>query len=90
MPSVAAYESLLGQGIPVNKSPYCRYDNLCSAEDIRLLFDVLQQHQDGQGNHPIITANVVVANPDFEKSRLRFQPLFLRNHRCHFQTEFCP
>lgn len=67
MPSVAAYESLLARGIPVNKSPYCRYDNLCSADDVRLLFDVLQQHRDHQGKHPIITANVVVANPDFEK-----------------------
>jgi len=89
MPSVAAYESLLGQGIPVNKSPYCRYDNLCSAEDIRLLFDVLQQHQDGQGNHPIITANVVVANPDFEKIKASgFNHFFYETIDATFKRNF--
>jgi hypothetical protein len=67
MPSVAAYGTLLAAGIPVDKSPYCKYDNLCSAEDVRLLFDVMQKHKDSRGNHPVITANVVVGNPDFEK-----------------------
>lgn len=67
MPSINAYESLLATGIPVKKSPYCKYDNLCSAEDVRLLFDTLRKHKDSRGNHPIITANVVVGNPDFEK-----------------------
>lgn len=89
MPSVAAYESLLGQGIPVNKSPYCRYDNLCSAEDVRLLFDVLQQHRDHQGKHPIITANVVVANPDFEKIEASgFNHFFYETIDATFQRNF--
>jgi len=67
MPSVAAYDALLGAGIRVDKSPYCKYDNLCSAEDVRLLFETLQKHKGSNGKHPIITANVVVGNPDFEK-----------------------
>jgi hypothetical protein len=67
MPSLEAYEALRQQGIPVDKSPYCLYDNLCSAEDVQLLFDILKKHQDSKGNHPIITANAVVTNPDFAK-----------------------
>ena len=69
MPSNLVYEELLKNGIPVNKSPYCRYDNLCSSEDLELLFDVLLKHKDSHGQNPCITANVVVANPDFEKIR---------------------
>ncbi len=67
MPSKEVYQALLNGGIDVNKSPYCRYDNLCSVEDIEMLFRVLQKHKDSKGNHPIITANAVMANPDFEK-----------------------
>ncbi len=66
MPSVAAYNNLLRAGIAVSKSPYCRYDNLCSVEDLDALFSVIENHKDSIGNNPIITANVVVANPDFD------------------------
>ena len=67
MPSLVAFDSLLKSGIPVDKSPYCLYDNLCTSQDVTALFEVLQNHQDAEGNHPRITANAVVANPDFEK-----------------------
>ena len=61
MPSVATYESLLNEGVRLDKSPYCINDNLCDSEDIEMLLDVLKKHK------AIVTANVVVANPDFEK-----------------------
>ena len=67
MPSVAAYKSLLEDGIRVDKSPYCKFDNLCSTQDIEMLFSVLRKHKGANGNHPTITANAVVTNPDFEK-----------------------
>jgi hypothetical protein len=66
MPSVAAYNNLLDAGIAVNKSPYCKYDNLCSVADLDALFSVMQKHIDSVGNNPVLTANVVVANPDFD------------------------
>lgn len=69
MPSKLAYNKLLNAGIPVNKSPYCQFDNLCSSQDIESLFTVLKKHKDSNGNPPCITANSVVANPDFEKIR---------------------
>ena len=67
MPNKQAFDNLLNKGVPVNKSPYCLYDNLCSVEDIELLFNVLRKHKDSLGKNPVITANVVVANPDFKK-----------------------
>lgn len=36
-------------------------------EDLNLLFDVLLSCKTGSGQHPVITANTIVANPDFEK-----------------------
>ena len=50
-----------------NSLTYDRVDNLANAEDLSALFDVLSCFQDIKGNHPIITANTIVANPDFEK-----------------------
>lgn len=48
-------------------NPYLKYDTLASKEDLSALFDVLRIHKDHEGNHPVITFNTVVANPDFEK-----------------------
>src|SRR5512140_1422675 len=37
-----------------------------TAEDLRCLFDVLDRHRDETGRPAVLTANVVVANPDHE------------------------
>lgn len=67
MPSKEVYEHLLKKGIRVDKCPYNRFDTLASEEDLNLLFNLLLKYKDRTGNHPIITANCVVANPDFDK-----------------------
>ena len=67
MPSREVYKKCLNAGYRVDKNPYERYDSLLSQKDLELLFDLLIQFRDRNGNHPIITANCVVANPDFEK-----------------------
>lgn len=64
-----AWDELLRLGYAVNKRPYERYDTLESAEDLEALFDVLSKYRDCKGNHPIITANMLMANPDFERIR---------------------
>lgn len=66
MPSTTAYQNLLNAGIRVDKSPYCRYDSLCSVNDLEALFLVLQNNKDGHQNPAVLTANAVVANPDFD------------------------
>lgn len=48
-------------------NPYLKYDTLASTDDLSALFDVLKAYKDQKGNHPVITFNTVVANPDFEK-----------------------
>lgn len=46
---------------------YCKYDNLENKDDLTALFDVLKKHKDKNNRNPVITANTVVANPDFNK-----------------------
>ena len=67
MPSPEVYNKCLSAGYPVDKIVYEKYDSLASEEDLELLFGLLSSFKDARGNHPLITANSLVANPDFEK-----------------------
>jgi hypothetical protein len=67
MPSREVYDDLLAKGIPVDKNYFTKYDCLESNQDLEQLFHVLSSFKDNKGNHPVITANALVANPDFEK-----------------------
>lgn len=67
MPSREVYEKCLKAGYPVDLNPFERYDSLASKDDLDLLFDLLSAYKDIHGRHPIVTANCVVANPDFDK-----------------------
>ena len=67
MPSKEVYDKLLTNGVPVDKGYFTKYDCLENEEDLTMLFDVLSSFKDFKGNHPTITANTIVANPDFDK-----------------------
>jgi hypothetical protein len=67
IPSKEAYEELCSAGIKINEDPYCKFDGLAEPEDLKLLFDVLTSFKDRKGCHPVITANTIMANPDFSK-----------------------
>lgn len=67
MSSKKVYDILLEAGIRVDKCPYNTYDSLASEEDLSMLFNLLLSFRDSAGNHPVFTANSVVANPDFLK-----------------------
>lgn len=67
MPSREVYERMLASGLRVDKCGFCKNDSLASNEDFEHLYSVLTKHKDKNGNHPVITANAVVANPDFDK-----------------------
>jgi len=69
MPSKAVYDKMLNAGIRVDNCPYNQFDSVESQEDLEALFSVLTKFTDIQDNHPIITTNFVVANPDFRKIR---------------------
>ncbi|MBE0675140.1 MAG: hypothetical protein IH591_10800 [Bacteroidales bacterium] len=69
MPDRGTYNYLLSKGVRVDKCPLTRNDSLASEEDLSMLFEVLDSFRDKNGNSPVITANCVVANPDFQKIR---------------------
>lgn len=69
MPSRETYERLLNHGIRVDKSGFCKNDSLATEEDLELLFNLLLSHRDCNNNPLIITANTLLANPDFDKIR---------------------
>jgi hypothetical protein len=70
LPSLEVFESLKDSGFNISQNPYLKYDSIASESDLISLFEVLTRFKDNNGNHPVVTANTVVANPDFEKIRL--------------------
>lgn len=67
MPNREIYEKCLKQGFGVDHSHYNKYDSLASNDDFEHLYSILSQYKDKNSNSPIITANTIVANPDFER-----------------------
>ena len=67
MASPEAYRHFLSLGYPVDQCPYNRYDMLESNGDLEALFEVLGSVKDKNGKPAVLTANSLVANPDFEK-----------------------
>jgi hypothetical protein len=67
MPSNQVAQSLAIDNPRITQDSYCRYDTLASTDDLTALFDTLTQFKDKNGQHPVLTANTIVANPDFEK-----------------------
>jgi len=67
MPSKQIYDILLKKGIRVDKCPYNSFDSLESESDLTAFYEVLTSLRDKNGQHPVVTANSVVANPNFKK-----------------------
>lgn len=67
MPSREIYEKSLRAGYRVDLNMFEKYDSLESEDDLIFLFDTLSKFKDNNGKHPQITANSLVANPDFDK-----------------------
>jgi hypothetical protein len=67
MPSKEVFEKFISKGISVDKDPYCKYDSLATPADFEALFEVLSSFKDKNGRNAVITANTIVANPDFKK-----------------------
>ena len=60
-----AYKSLSENGYNMYKSPYT-LDSLESDEDLLGLYDVLSSVKDSSENPACFTANMILANPNFE------------------------
>jgi len=64
-----ALEGMRSAGIPVERNYFVMNDALESPIDMEMLFGLLSSFRDVRGNHPVITANAVLANPDFDGIR---------------------
>lgn len=67
MPSKQVYDKLLNNGYRVDLCHFSRYDSLETENDLSALCDVLASVHDKYGHPAVLTANSVVANPDFVK-----------------------
>lgn len=65
--SKEAYDRMVKEGLELFQSNFTKYDSLESNEDLIDLYQVLANHNDSNGRHPVFTPMCVVANPDFEK-----------------------
>ena len=67
IPNKKTHDILLSDKLISSKDPFSRFDSLETNLDLSELFNTLLCYKDYKGNHPIITANTVVGNPDFDK-----------------------
>jgi hypothetical protein len=66
IPNNKVRETLWNRGYTRKSDPFSRYDALETTQDYELLFDKLLEFKDYKGNAPVITANFIMNNPDFE------------------------
>lgn len=69
MPSYEVREALRRKGFLIDRCKFSSYDSLASEVDLANLFDVLSSVKDADGKHAVLTANAVMANPDFKRIR---------------------
>jgi len=67
MPSKEILSKLEKKGYIPKNDKYNRFDSLASGDDLTNLFEVLDSVKDKNNNPAILTANTIVANPDFKK-----------------------
>ncbi len=67
MPSLKVFRELKNLNIDVSSDEFTSYDSLASYSDLEILFETLYKHKDSENNPAVITANTIVANPNFEK-----------------------
>ncbi|MFN3908662.1 MAG: hypothetical protein ACK4JX_06480 [Flavobacterium sp.] len=80
IPNKEAQQYLLNEKLIKITDPFSAYDCLENANDLETLFELLRSHKDKFGNHPIITVNMVMANPDFTKIKTnQFQSFYLES-----------
>ncbi|MDI1318544.1 polysaccharide (de)acetylase [Flavobacterium sp.] len=65
-PSKEAISNFERKGFQIANSIY-KNDSLASQDDLEKLFAVLHSHKGSDGKPAVITANSIMANPDFEK-----------------------
>ena len=65
--SVEAWKEQLDRNPQMEEDPFFFFDSFECCRDLERLFDILIKYKDEYGNHPVITADYAMANPDFVK-----------------------
>jgi predicted deacetylase len=65
--SAQALRALEKRGVTVKKCHYMQHDTMASDQDLVALFETIKSVKDFKGNHPVLTANVLMSNPDFDQ-----------------------
>ena len=66
MPNKIVHKELLRKGVIQENDAFAKYDGLEHKEDLDLLFTTLSNFKDINDKPAVLTANVIVANPDFK------------------------
>jgi hypothetical protein len=67
MPNKSTYDDLVKKGYNLENQPYLKYDSIETNDDFQHLYEVLKSVKNSNGINPVITANTIVTNPDFEE-----------------------
>jgi hypothetical protein len=67
MPDMQAYNKLVKEIPSLEEDYYARLDTIAGVDDLISLYEILLKYKDSRGNHPVITANSIMANPDYKK-----------------------
>ena len=67
MPSEKVYSEFVSRGYNLSNSDYNRIDTIEGNKDLEMLFELFLSIKTNSGQHPVITANMIVGNPDFVK-----------------------
>lgn len=67
IPSLFEKNSLIKAGMRLDRCPYMSFDSIETENDLAELFNLLLSLKDKSCNHPVITANAIMANPDFDR-----------------------
>jgi hypothetical protein len=92
IPNKQVKERLQDLNLIHGKDAFSEYDTLESEDDYVALFEVLAKHKDFKGNSPVLTANLVMGNPDFLKVRESnfeeyFWEPFQRTYEIYYPTK---
>lgn len=66
MPDKSTLSFLSKNNSQLCKDYYSQLDTIARKKDLEDLFEILMQFKDSNNNYPVITANTIVANPDFD------------------------
>lgn len=67
MPDQKVHTHLIQKGIINSQDAFAKFDGLESEQDLDRLYETLHSVKDSQNNPAVLTANVIVGNPDFKK-----------------------